>query len=159
MGMMCPMCGSMHGEIMGAGKGCGGGCEMMHKSGGPGLFLKHAEALELTDRQVSELESIRQAHKKNAIRKRAEIKIAEMELGEILGADRTDFGKARAKLSQIGSLKQDLRLDCLSGIEKAQKVLTAEQLGKFKTLKKKPCKEMMSPEMKGMGMMKKCGRR
>jgi Spy/CpxP family protein refolding chaperone len=157
VGMMCPMCGSMHGEMMGAGKRCGGGCEMIQKFGGPGLFVEHTEALGLTDRQMSELESIWQTQKKNAIRKRAEIQIAEMELGEILSAETTDFNKARAKLSQIGSLKQDLRLDCLSSIEKAQKVLTADQLSKFKTLKKKACMEMMGPEMKGMGMMKKCG--
>lgn len=163
---MCPMMQKMMGGGMMSrgtmGQGMMGDpvCKDLHKSGGPGFYEKYAEDLGLSEQQVKDLKAIWSAHKKGVIRKKADIQIAKIELGEILGQDSIDFGKAKAKVMQIGSLDQDIRLDLLSSIEKAQKVLTTEQLAKFKTLKGQCCKGMMKTGMMksgtmGMGMMKK----
>lgn len=162
--MMCPMCpmmqkmmsgGMMSGGMMGKGMMGDPICKDLHKFGGPGFYEKYAEDLGLSEKQVKDLKAIWSTHKKGVIRKKADIQIAKIELGEILGQDSIDFGKAKAKVTQIGSLNQDIRLDHLSSIEKAQRVLTAEQLTKFKTLKIKCCKGMMKSGKMGMGMMKK----
>lgn len=130
-------------------------CKELHQYGCPGFYEKYAEELGLSDKQVNNLKAIWSKYKKGVIRKKADIKIAEIELSEILGQDTIDFGKAKAKITKIGSMKQDIRLDHLNTIEKGQKVLTAEQLTKFRTLKKKCCQGMMEPGM-GKFLMKKC---
>lgn len=137
-------------EMMSGMMGCcmmGGGMmgdpvyKELHHFGGPGFYKEYADELGLSDEQVKKLKSIWSGYKKGVIRKKADIKIAEIELGEILEQDAIDFGKAKAKITQIGSLNQAIRLGHLSSIEKAQKVLTAEQLTKLKTLKKKGYKK------------------
>jgi len=162
--MMCSMCpmmprmmggGMMLGGMMGEGMMVDPVCRELHQFGGPGFYGKYADGLGLSDQQVNDLKAIWSKYKKGVILKKADIQIAKIELGEILGQDTIDFSKAKAKITQIGSLKQDIRLDHLSSIEKAQKVLTTEQLAKFKTLKKKGGKGMMKSGMRGMGMMKK----
>jgi Spy/CpxP family protein refolding chaperone len=140
------MSGMMDCCMMGGGMMCEGMmgdhvCKKLHHFGGPGFYKEYGDELGLSDEQVKKLKSIWSEYKKEVIRKKADIKVAEIELGEILGQDVIDFGKAKGKITQIGSLNQAIRLGHLGSIENAQKVLTAEQLTKLKTLKKKSGKK------------------
>jgi len=109
-------------------------CNVLHNFGKPGFYTKFADELGLSNDQVKKLEAIWYNHKKVAIRKKADLKIAQLELKNILSQQPTDFKKANAKIAEIGSLENGLRLDHLQSIEKARKVLTPEQLKKFTKL-------------------------
>lgn len=128
--MMKGMGGMMHGGMMSDPV-----MKVLHNFGKPGFYEKHAEELALTDGQVKKLESIWFNHKKEAIRKKADMEIAQLELKKILSDAHSDFKKAEAKIAKIGSLEGALRLDYLQSIENVRTVLTAEQLEKFSELK------------------------
>lgn len=106
--------------------------------GCPGFFTHHAYELGLSDEQVADLKTIRWNQRKSVIEKRAQIQIAHVELEELLDQEPVNFDKVKAKVIGIGDLEQDIRLDRLTTIQKARKILTAEQLEKAKNLKK-PC--------------------
>jgi Spy/CpxP family protein refolding chaperone len=143
---MCPMhrmmMQGMHGGRMCMGKGRGEGWthdpmgRMLHHSGGPGFYEMHAEHLELSDGQMTQIKGIWSDHKKAAIRKKADIEIAEMELQEILDRQPVDFDKAKSKIERIGSLRQDVQVGVLEAMRKSHDVLTEEQSGKLMMLRK-----------------------
>jgi Spy/CpxP family protein refolding chaperone len=68
------------------------------------------------------------------IHKQADIKVAEAELSEIMNGDVLDFAKAKAKITEISDLKASIQIERLTNMQKAQKVLTAEQLKKCKAM-------------------------
>ena len=144
---------------MGAGAGMGGGMMCgpmgqgmaggMCRQGCAGSYLKCADALELTQKQIGELKALCSAAKKAMIRKQADIKVAQAELSEIMNDDVLDFTKAKAKISEISDLKAGIQIDRLTNMQKAQKVLTADQL--------KQCKAMCAGTCGAAGQqMKKC---
>jgi Spy/CpxP family protein refolding chaperone len=137
--MGCDMMGCMGEGGMKCGMGCGQCCKQLHELGCPGCFVKMAKELELTDQQVKDLKAICSEHKKDVIRKRADIKVAELELSDLIEQPTVDLTKVKAKLTEIGSMKQSMCLAQLATIEKAHKVLTTEQLTKFKDMKKEMC--------------------
>jgi len=157
MGNMCGMggmgCGMMPGGMgrgMMGGKGCGmmggqncgmmcggGCCGQICQLGCAGHLMGMAQELELTEAQIADLKAICSAHKKEAVRKKAEMKIAEMELGELAAMPNADLAKVKAKLTEICSMKQSMCLAQFANIEKARKVLTTEQMKKFKEMRSK----------------------
>jgi Spy/CpxP family protein refolding chaperone len=166
---MCPQMDtcSMHqmmqcmqgGGMMGMGKGRGKGCMhgpmgcMLHQSGGPGFLEMNAEELRLSDEQLNQIKGIWSEHKKAAIRKKADVEIAEMELQEILRQHPVDFDKAKSKIERVGSLRQEMQLGMLEAMRKSHDVLTDEQSDKLMTLQKAGCCGMM----KHGGMMEHGG--
>lgn len=169
--MMQQMPGMMPGGMMGCGKmggmgqggmecgmGCGPCCEQLNQLGCPCYLIGMAEELELSEEQVANLKAICAEHKKDVIRKQAEVKIAEMELKELVAMPNADLTKVKAKITEIGSMRQSMCLTQLATIEKAHKVLTAEQMKKFKEMKKKMCcqtgKPCMMPKVKKLIKMK-----
>jgi Spy/CpxP family protein refolding chaperone len=160
-GMNC--CGMMPSGMMGCGKmcgmgqggmqcgmGCGSCCEQLHQLGCPSHFMEMAGDLELSEEQATNLKAICAAHKKDVIRKQADLKVAKMELNELVGLPNADLAKVKAKITEIGSMKQSMCLAQLATIEKAHKVLTTEQMKKFNEMKRK----MSCPTGKA-GMMPK----
>jgi Spy/CpxP family protein refolding chaperone len=136
-------CGMMCGPM---GQGMAGG---MCKQGCAGSYLKCAEMLELSQKQIGELKAICSAAKKAMIRRQADIKVAEAELNEIMNDDVLDFAKAKAKITEISGLKASIQIDRLTNMQKAQKVLTADQL--------KQCKAMCAGTCGAAGQqVKKC---
>ncbi len=111
-------------------------CKVLHNFDKLGFYTKFADELGLSNSQVKKLEAIWYNHKKVAISRKADLKIAQLELKNILSQQPTDFKKANAKIAEIGSLEKALRLDHLQSIEKARKVLTPEQFKKLSELRK-----------------------
>jgi Spy/CpxP family protein refolding chaperone len=143
--MGCGMMGGMGEGGMQCGMMCDPCCKQLHELGCPGCFVQMAAELELSEKQVNDLKAICVAHKKDVIRTKADIKIAVVELSELVGQPDVDLAKVKAKLTEIGSMKQSMCLAQLATIEKARRVLTSEQLTKFKDMKKKTCGMGMKP--------------
>jgi Spy/CpxP family protein refolding chaperone len=126
---------------------------ILHRFGGPGLGEIHADELGLAAEQVAKIRDIWSAHKKAAVHKKADLKIAHLELAEILGQDPIDFGKAKSKIEQIGSMRQQAGLDMLDTVTKAHGVLTDEQAEKLISLRRHSCCGAMKHDK-----MKKCAK-
>lgn len=114
------MCGM--GQMMGEGMGC---CK---KS----FFLCCKEEMDLTDEQVLSLKKIKMNFAKGDIQRDADLKIAHLELKELLGADKVDIDKAGKKIKSIASMKAEKKIAHLKSFEKAKQVLTEEQMKKVK---------------------------
>lgn len=159
MGGMQGMMEMMHGRSgsMGQGGMMGG---MMH--GMPGsmrqaspaerplitLALQHKDQLGLSAEQVQRLEALRSDFQKEAIRRSADIQVAELELGELLRQDPVDLAKAEVALKKLEGLRTELRLARLKAIEQGKAVLTPEQRQKLDTLTRQAAKA----SLQGAGM-------
>ena len=63
---------------------------------------------------------------KEALKKTAGLKVAEIELSELKRGDVVDLGKIEAKLAQIDSIRTGLILAEIRAAEQAKSALTAE---------------------------------
>jgi len=154
------------------GKGKGGKCdkmEKMGKGGGAGmmdmmhgdfmkkglhLYFKNREALGLTDDQLEKLHSIKVNFKKSYIMDEAKLKVAKLELEELLDADSASMKGIEKKVNDIAALKEKLLLAKVKTRVEAKKVLTEEQRKKAKDLmhKKREASSMMKGGSEDMSM-------
>jgi hypothetical protein len=144
---MVKSCGANPQMMMGCGgMGCGsmaGGCSGMCKGGEKKhcckseFYLCCAEGLELTDEQVASLKSIKMNYLKAKIQEEADLKIAELELKELMSAEKTDMAKVEKMIKSIYIMKAEKKIAALKAQEKAKGVLTPEQLQKKKEHHKK----------------------
>jgi len=120
---MCPGMG-MHCGMMGADQemGC---CKM-------GFFLCCKKELELSDKQMKDLKSIKLDFQMGKIRKEADLKIAELELKSLMHEDEASIKDIEAKLKAVAKLKTDMKLSHIKAFRKAKALLTPEQLEKMK---------------------------
>jgi Spy/CpxP family protein refolding chaperone len=102
------------------------------------LMLKRRDDLGLTPEQVRALESLRSDFQREAIRKEADIRVAEMDLEALLEADSVEMGKVEAKVREIERFRADLRLARLGVIERGKAQLTQDQRAKLKKLLTEP---------------------
>ncbi|RPI34173.1 MAG: periplasmic heavy metal sensor, partial [Nitrospiraceae bacterium] len=115
--------------------------------------------LGLDEKQTSEFRTLHIEMKKEHIKKKAEISIAELELGEMLAKDPVDMKTAEAKIKQIESFRSDLKMLHIRTHEKVKAMLTPEQR---KKLDPYMCMGMGMGTGRdwgmgrGMGMMEKC---
>lgn len=132
----------------GYGEGCrGGGCmehglcggcgadEMrgMHMAGKYGkTFTDAVRSLRLTDDQKKKADALISDYRKNTIRSEAGIKVAEVELRELLQAEPANLEKIKAKTNDIGARKSELRFYRIKSLEEFKKTLTGEQRVKLK---------------------------
>jgi hypothetical protein len=96
------------------------------------LALRYAQELGLSAEQVRQLEALRTGFEKQAVRQSADIRVAELELRELLEADPVELSKVEAKLRQAAALETDLRMARIRALEQGKAVLSAEQRGKLK---------------------------
>jgi Spy/CpxP family protein refolding chaperone len=130
MGMMGPqMMRQMMRGMMG-----GGMAGMPERMRGlhPGRLVRLLRAeLGLSDDQAKQLREIFSQAAKNGIKQRADLRIAELELRELLEADTVDMAQVEAKLKAIESVRTGLRLSLIRAHEQAKAVLTPEQRQKL----------------------------
>jgi len=91
------------------------------------IMLHHRTEIGLTPDQVTKLESLRDAFAHEAIRRDADIRIAELDLQGLLAAEPVDMAKVEAKVRQLAQLRADLRVARLKTIEQGKAILTPEQ--------------------------------
>ena len=98
------------------------------------MMLHHRTELGLTPEQVTRLEAIRGEFTREAIRRGADIRIAELDLGTLLEQDPVDLAKAEAKTREVSQLRAELRIARLRAIEQGKAVLTAEQRARLQSM-------------------------
>lgn len=91
-------------------------------------------SLGLDEQQKEAIKEIRNRTEKDTIRKRADIRIAEIELKDILGKDPVDMNAVEAKLKKISSLMTDTRLSGIQAIEAIKTKLTPAQAKRFREM-------------------------
>ncbi|RPI37252.1 MAG: periplasmic heavy metal sensor [Nitrospiraceae bacterium] len=128
-------------------KGDGKMHEMMLREEHP--TWRHLMALGLDEKQKAEVKEIRNRVMKETIQKRADERIAGIELKDLLDNDPVDMTAVQVKLKQIETLRTDIRLSHIRAREEVKSKLTPEQRKKFIEM----CK-MEPPMMGGRGMQR-----
>jgi len=85
----------------------------------------------LSDQQAVDLEKLMREERKRSIRHQADLRVAQMELDELLGAATPDDKLVAAKVKQIADLQSAGIRARLDERVAARKMLTAEQYQKF----------------------------
>jgi len=127
MGMM----GQGMGDMMGAGMSNmmgNGKMGMMEQRMAHMFFLDQATELGLSAEQVGKLKALHMECRKDNIRNSAEVKIARLELADLLATDSWSLQDAEALVRKVQKLEGDIQVCHLQAQSAARKVLTAEQL-------------------------------
>jgi Spy/CpxP family protein refolding chaperone len=127
------------------------------------MMMKKFASLGLDDRQKEDIKAIHLRIKKDMIRKKADIGVAQVELREVLSKDTVDLQAAEAKVKQIESLKAEMKITHIRTHEEVKSKLTPEQRKKFSAMHGMGCMECgmgggMHKMKGGMGMKGKCGK-
>lgn len=116
--MTCMLTGRMHMDP-----------DMMHAMMAKAFFLDRVEELGLQKAQIERLKEIRAACRRDNLRTVAEVKIARLELEDLLEGDwRLDAAEKLVRM--IGKLEGDLKVRHLKAAREALDVLTPEQAAK-----------------------------
>ena len=107
----------------------------------------HFQSLNLDKKQEETLREIENSVAKELIRKKADGRIAEIELRELLEKNIVDLNAVETKLKQIATIKTESQLILIKSIEKIKAKLTPEQREMLKKIR--PMDHRMGPPMKG----------
>ena len=98
------------------------------------IMLSHRQELGLSPSQVQELERLRAEFQREAIKREADQRVADMDLTALLSAEPVDMLRVEAKLREVERLRTDLRLARLRTIEQGKAQLTVDQRAKLASL-------------------------
>jgi Spy/CpxP family protein refolding chaperone len=101
----------------------------------PGLVALQEE-IGLSDAQMADLRRIHTEGRKAAIRRNADLRIARMELDELLGAATVDEAKIAARVKAIGELQSAAFKERTETRLAVRRLVTAEQYQKMQQLKR-----------------------
>jgi Spy/CpxP family protein refolding chaperone len=124
-------------------------CNMDKMDDMMGLCCEHADKMGLTDEQAMKMKPIHSEMQKKQARFSADLKIAEIELKDIMDVKDFDLEKASSAVKKIEAIKTAHHLEMLSAMKEMRTILTDEQFKKMKKMKpmemgeKKPAKRMM----------------
>lgn len=113
-----------------------------------GICCAHADKLGLSDEQTMKMKPIHSEMQKKQARFKADLKIAQIELKDIMEVKDFDLEKAETAVKKIEGIKTAHHLEMLSAMKEMRTILTDEQFKKMKTMKqmemgeKKPAKRM-----------------
>lgn len=127
MGSMMPS--MMDGMMPGKTRGCMMMAEGMMK--GQMDMAQMRKALALSDEQAEKFRASLRPFQKEAILTLASMKVAELELADLLAGEKVDFGKVEAKLKETEAMRTKVRLAHLKAAEAVKGVLSKEQLEKL----------------------------
>jgi len=94
--------------------------------------------LDLTDAQKASIHQIRLSTKKDMIQKRADLKIARLELREKLRTDKVEIAAVESQVKKVEGLRSSLMLDRIKAFEQIKSTLTPEQRKKFADIMQDP---------------------
>jgi Spy/CpxP family protein refolding chaperone len=142
-------------SMKGHGEGHGQMMEMgtMEKMGNMmGMCMQHADMMGLTDDQISKMKPMHSDMQKKQARFKADLKIAEIELRDILEVKDFDLEKASAAVKNIADIKTAHHLEMLKAMKEMRTIITDEQFKKMKKMmpmkadEKKPAKKTMKKQ-------------
>jgi Spy/CpxP family protein refolding chaperone len=111
--------------------------------------IEHADKMGLTDDQIMKMKPGHSEMQKKQARFKADLKIAEIELMEIMEVKDFDLEKASSAANKIAAIRTAHHLEMLKAMKEMRTILTDEQFKKMKKMmsmnmgKKKPAKRMM----------------
>lgn len=111
--------------------------------------------LQLSDEQVGKMRKIRQDYRKEMIKRRANLRVAEIELWDIIDTKDLDLGKAEKKVKEIQAMETDLMMYRIKALQETRGFLTEEQYEMFRDMGFRAMRHMsqrhgmMSGGMKG----------
>ncbi len=114
-----------HGQMMGMCDMDMMGCDM--------TYMEHTHHMGLTDDQMMKMKPIRREIQKTQIRSKSDLKIAEIELMEIMEVKDFDLDKANSAVKKIEDIKTAQHLEMLKAMKEMRNILTDEQ---FKNMHK-----------------------
>lgn len=97
-------------------------------------LLVHKEELGLSDEQVTRIHDLKMSLKKEKIRTKADLKIAKLELLEMIHGDKGDLDQIEAKFKEKMALKTKLFMASIKARRAAHDVLAPDQLEKAKEI-------------------------
>jgi Spy/CpxP family protein refolding chaperone len=118
-------------------KGHGGGhgqmMEMDHMDmmSGDMMCMEHADMMGLTDDQMMKMKPLHREMQKKQIRFKADLKIAEIELKEIMEVKDFDLDKAISAVKKIEGIKTAQHLEMLKAMKEMRTILTDDQFKKM----------------------------
>jgi Spy/CpxP family protein refolding chaperone len=114
-----------------------------------GMCIEHEDKMGLTDDQLMKMKPLHREMQKKQARFKADLKIAEIELMEIIEVKDFDLEKANSAVKKIAEIKTAHHLEMLKSMKEMRTILTDEQFKKMKKMmsmkmeEKKPAKRMM----------------
>ncbi|MGE5300209.1 MAG: Spy/CpxP family protein refolding chaperone [Acidobacteriota bacterium] len=137
--------GDMDGRGMGPGMMCGCGMDG-RVMGADHDMSQHLMGLNLDEQQKASIGEIRSRMMKETIRRTADMRIAQVELKDLLSQDPVDMKAVEAKVKQLEAMRTEMQLSHIKAMEECKSKLTPEQ--------RKKLREMIEagPMMGGMGI-------
>ena len=126
--MDMPMKG--HGQMMEMGN--------MDMMGGDMMCMGHADMMGLTDDQMMKMKPLHREMQKKQIRSKADLKLAEIELMEIMEVKDFDLDKATSAVKKIEDIKTAQHLEMLKAMKDMRTILTDEQFKNMHKMCMKP---------------------
>ncbi len=111
------------------------------------IMLSRSRELELTPDQIQKLQALRTGFQKEAVRRNADIRVAEIDLNALLEKEPWDLAAIESQVKQIAGLRGDLRFARIKTLAAGLALLTPEQLRKLKAMGHR------APPMGGPGRM------
>ncbi len=121
--------------------------------GHPFDIERFKEKLKLSDEQYEKMKGVRSNYRKDMIKRKADLKIAEIELWELIDSEDLNIGKIEKKLKQVEGFKTEMMLSRIKTLGETKKVLSKEQYEKFRKMGFRS----MSHRMGRHGMMDEMG--
>jgi len=111
-------------------------CRRMMAAGNIRNLINHEDELGLTDKQTAALKSLKSSLEKESIMKQAELRVAEIDLDDLLSRDKVNMSSVESKLKQIQALQTEIELSQIKAQLKARGLLSSEQRKAWKSLKR-----------------------
>ena len=114
-----------------------------------GMCIEHADKMGLSEDQIAKMKPAHREMQKKQARFKADLKIAEIELMEIMEVKDFDLDKASSAVKKIADIKTAHHLEMLKGMKEMRTMLTDDQFKNMKKMmpmkmgEKKPAKKMM----------------
>jgi Spy/CpxP family protein refolding chaperone len=99
-----------------------------------GMCIEHADRLGLSDDQVAKMKPAHREMQKKHAQFKADLKIAEIELMEIMEVKDFDLEKGTATVKKIADIKTAHRLEMLTHMKEMRTMLTDDQFRNMKKL-------------------------
>jgi len=121
----------------------------MDRMGSDMMYMEHADKMGLADDQMMKMKPLHREMQKKQIRSKADLKLAEIELMEIVEVKDFDLEKATSAVKKIEDIKTTQHLEMLKCMKDMRAILTDEQFRNMhqkymmKTGEKKHGKKMM----------------
>ncbi|MEN6619934.1 MAG: Spy/CpxP family protein refolding chaperone [Smithella sp.] len=114
-------------NVQGGRCGCGYGSMQKDNIGMMGCHMMCIEQLGLTDDQLKKIKPLHMEMQKKLIRSKADLKLAEIDLMEIMSVKDFDMDKAAATVKKIENIRTEQHLDMLRTMKNIRAILTNEQ--------------------------------